>query len=285
MINFSSEKFLNEIKNRLIDDINNEKKSFNNYEKMKKEPIFSIQKIVNNNFYGSDNNISNRSINNKINNQKDINNNFNPIYPKNNGVINNENINVEKEINKSSSKNLGIIGYKKDDLEKKLIILNTMEFNYIDKNGEKIVTNAKEIPYSIIIKKKILEEQGLKNFEIQAKHSLEKQKLNLGTCYNKDKILEEDNNSKSNNNLFLPKENKDTKEEINNIKPQMEINFEEKENNKDIKYNENYEKEFSKTPTTPISMKEKYIKMLEILESLYLLNKKKRKKFIKKKVT
>lgn len=53
MINYSLEKFLKEIKNRLIDDNKNENNINNNKNinnKMGKEQIYSIQKIVNNNF-------------------------------------------------------------------------------------------------------------------------------------------------------------------------------------------------------------------------------------------
>lgn len=99
LINHSSENLLNIIKKRLNNESidtknNNDKKNKNNKNDKNKEQIFKLQKIVNNNFYGSDSNNNYKNNINYINNGK-INDNMN------NGISEQ---NVNNKLNKKRTK-------------------------------------------------------------------------------------------------------------------------------------------------------------------------------------
>ena len=120
-INNSSKKLLEDLKTKLLNkgiDIKsrNEEIISNN----KNKELFSLQKIVNNNFYGNES---------KRNQEQIINNIYNNNFNENNNNNNRNNLNNVK-------------------------FLNSFIFEYKEIQGEKVIENKIEIPYLIIIQKK-----------------------------------------------------------------------------------------------------------------------------------
>ena len=196
--NNSSEKLLYGIKEKLLTknivckSKQNSKKK--NSEDSSKIDRLKLKKIVNNNFYGQENNKSNNKSNienvdlSVIDNVNKNNNNIivNEVEmkeqneEKKNNVDNNINENKKekqktkkKENNNQNNENIqkSLAGIVKNE---NIIILNTflLEYNYI--NGEKIIQNSIEIPNSIIIQK-----SALKSIEIPYSIIIPKNLLNM----------------------------------------------------------------------------------------------------------
>ena len=177
-ISNSTKKFLERIKERLNNkgvDVNDKK----NLDKssLSKYQLASLQKIVNNDFYGSENIIEGHS-------KLCINDNNKYLYNNKNGNNNNNDKNKTiKKISYNKIENIITIEETEDDKTNEDIskiqekqnkpsiqILNSFELEYKkNNNDEKIIKKVIEIPYLIIIDKSNLIKEELKNISPKKK--------------------------------------------------------------------------------------------------------------------
>ena len=234
LINFSSDKLLDGIKEKLFKSSNNEKRLIKEKNKDKNEQINKLQKIVNNNFYGSIKNTKKRNNSiKKVNNallveKKENNKNNNIIVIENNTIIINKNQLTEKDIfkkdNKSEEIKIERKSIKKLKETKKVIsptknirninenkninnninILNNFELEYKNKKGEKIIKSIREIPYMIVVNKNALNINEIKDYLNNtsiSNSSLTKKRIEHSQKDNKEKFIKINDNKINTRNI------------------------------------------------------------------------------------
>ena len=155
-INYSSKKLLDGIKEKLINkgvDFNNKNINKNSLNKSKIKD--NLQKIVNNDFYGSES-INIDDIHSKLSfdDIKEFFNKDKSLYENNSNFIEN-NIKIKEETVNNNIKTEDIPQIQGKKNKENIQILNTFEFEYVQNNKkEKIIKKVKEIPYLTFIFKK-----------------------------------------------------------------------------------------------------------------------------------
>ena len=224
-INYSSSKLLKGIKEKLfskgIDIKQNKKKNISFYKKNNTQTV-NLQKLVNQNFYGS--------YNNKINNSKEIINDGSDI---DDYFFNEIEMKEEKIINIKKVENLNLPKTPEENIGQNIQILNDFELKYrINRKKEKIIKNLLEIPHTIIIKKKNLNITQIKNLLKKKKLSLPDNKLRSVSIKEYDRIK---NNNQINSKNIMDKNiktyEKNNKNKILLEMPKFKIKEKAKKNN------------------------------------------------------
>lgn len=187
LVNNCSDNILSEIKEKLINKGIKTKKSKRKNSKKKNIQAHKLRKIVNKNFYGPNSNYKDliSSLCSSDN-----------ITTENKSLILNE-IELKKDKSLNMSKDITSVKVPEKIINKNIILLYNFELEYAtNKQKEKIVKRASEVPYSIIIEKIAL------NLEIQKFFQIKKNLIKspyLDSNNNKNELNSSDiNNSKSN---------------------------------------------------------------------------------------
>ena len=237
----SSKKLLKGIRDKLMqkgikfNENNNENKENSTFILQEK-----LQKIVNNNFYSPEGNITKKDNNILKEEQKLYENNKSRDESTPINLSDDENVRMDEDNN--NYENIPEIEDK--NLKENPIILYNFELEYKkNEKEENIIQKAIEVPYLIIVEKNILNLEEIKNVLSKRENSSKKLlKINLFDSKN---IIENNINKIDSNYLCNLKEKEDSKNELINNEEESIINISKRNENEKVNKYETQKKNIS----------------------------------------